>query len=238
MPKDKRRNRNSKRTIKLIFTSSIHAVSDTEYGKSKLKAEKIIKSYSSNKFLTNIFRLPGIFGKWSKPNYNSVVATFCHNIARNLPITVDNPKNIIKLVYIDDLLKDLILSLKMDDNEIYKNIDSEYSISVEDLASSINSFKLSRQNLNIETVGSGLLKLLYSTYLSYLPTDEFSYQLKENNDVRGKFVEVFKGQTIGQVSYLTINTNQERGGHYHHTKTEKFLVVQGKALFRFRRSSD
>ena len=220
--------------IKLIFTSSIHAVSDTEYGKSKLGAEKIIKSYSSDKFLTNIFRLPGIFGKWSKPNYNSVVATYCHNIARNLTISIDSPKHIIKLIYIDDLLKALVLSLSMDDNQIYKTVEPEYSISVEELASKINSFKALRTNLNIETIGSGFLKLLYSTYLSYLPSDQFSYQLRENSDVRGKFVEVFKGQNMGQISYLTINANQERGGHYHHTKTEKFLVVQGKGLFRFR----
>lgn len=226
--------KNSKKKIKLIFTSSVHAMSETKYGKSKLEAEKIIKKYKSKYFLINIFRLPGVFGKWCKPNYNSVVATFCHNIARNLPIKINDPKHKLKLVYIDDVIKAINQLLIMKESKIIKKIKPEYLISVKDLALKIKGFKFSRKNLEIDTMGNGFSKLLYSTYLSYLPSNQFSYSLKENKDVRGKFVEIFKSKLFGQMSYLTININKDRGGHYHHTKTEKFLVVKGKGLFRFR----
>ena len=122
----------------------------------------------------------------------------------------------------------------MDDQKIYKKVDPEYKISVGELASIINNFKLSRNNLNFNNLGIGLNKALYSTYLSYLPTDQFSYNLNHKIDERGKFVEILKSSNFGQISYITINVNQKRGGHYHHTKTEKFLVLKGSVLFRFR----
>ena len=226
--------KNSKKKIKLIFTSSIHAEQNSSYGKSKLEAENIIKKFSENEnFLINIFRLPGVFGKWCKPNYNSVVATFCHNISRENPITIDNETTKLRLVYIDSVIKKLIDSLSDNKKNIYKTVQPEYVITLGKLASHIRAFKCSRENLVVENLGSGFLKALYSTYLSYLPSDKFSYLLKKNTDPRGKFVEVFKSSTFGQVSYLTISANQERGGHYHHTKTEKFLVLKGSVIFRF-----
>lgn len=227
--------KNSKRKIKLIFTSSIHVEQASSYGKSKLEAENIIKEYSQNKdFLIDIYRLPSVFGKWCKPNYNSVVATFCHNISRENPIIINDTETKLRLVYIDDVIKGLIDSLSDNKGTIYQTIEPEYSVSLGELAAHIRAFKSSRESLMIEDFGSGLLKALYSTYLSYLPSDKFSYLLKKNIDPRGKFVEVFKSSNFGQISYLTINPNQERGGHYHHTKTEKFLVLKGQVLFRYR----
>ena len=233
--KIKAETQNSGRFIKIIFASSVQADLDNPYGRSKLEAEKIIKTLSNEKnCMVNIFRLPGVFGKWCKPEYNSVVATFCYNIAREIPIRIDDVKTELKLVYIDDVLKNFMLSLNQNDKEIYKTIKPEYSVSLGELATQIKSFKSSRENLRIDSMGSGFLKLLYSTYLSYLPSSQFSYQLHKNVDVRGKFVEVLKSSMFGQVSYLTINVKQERGGHFHHTKTEKFLVLKGSALFRFK----
>jgi UDP-2-acetamido-2,6-beta-L-arabino-hexul-4-ose reductase len=223
------------RSIKIIFTSSIQATLDNPYGRSKLEAEKKIKTLSSKKnCIINIFRLPGIFGKWCKPNYNSVVATFCHNIAREIPIKINNEKTVLELVYVDDVLNSLISSLDESENDIYKTVKPEYSINLGELASQIKTFKLSRENLRIDSFGYGFIKKLYSTYLSYLPSNQFSYKLNKNIDSRGKFVEVLKSSIFGQVSYLTINANQDRGGHYHHTKTEKFLVLKGEANFRFK----
>lgn len=233
--KIKAETQNSGRFIKIIFASSVQADLDNPYGRSKLEAEKIIKTLLNEKnCMVNIFRLPGVFGKWCKPEYNSVVATFCYNIAREIPIRIDDVKTELKLVYIDDVLKNFMLSLNQNDKEIYKTIKPEYSVSLGELATQIKSFKSSRENLRIDSIGSGFLKLLYSTYLSYLPSSQFSYQLHKNVDVRGKFVEVLKSSIFGQVSYLTINVKQERGGHFHHTKTEKFLVLKGSALFRFK----
>ena len=233
--KIKAETQNSGRFIKIIFASSVQADLDNPYGRSKLEAEKIIKTLSNEKnCIVNIFRLPGVFGKWCKPEYNSVVATFCYNIAREIPIKIDDEKTELKLVFIDDVLKNFMLSLNQNDKEIYKTIKPEYSVSLGELATQIKSFKSSRENLRIDSMGSGFLKLLYSTYLSYLPSSQFSYQLHKNVDVRGKFVEVLKSSIFGQVSYLTINVKQERGGHFHHTKTEKFLVLKGSALFRFK----
>jgi len=233
--KIKAETQNSGRFIKIIFASSVQADLDNPYGRSKLEAEKIIKTLSNEKnCIVNIFRLPGVFGKWCKPEYNSVVATFCYNIAREIPIKIDDEKTELKLVFIDDVLKNFMLSLNQNDKEIYKTIKPEYSVSLGELATQIKSFKSSRENLRIDSIGSGFLKLLYSTYLSYLPSSQFSYQLHKNVDVRGKFVEVLKSSIFGQVSYLTINVKQERGGHFHHTKTEKFLVLKGSALFRFK----
>lgn len=225
----------SNRKIKLIFTSSIQATLDNPYGRSKLEAEKILKKLSNkNNFLINIFRLPGVFGKWCKPNYNSVVSTFCYNIARDIPIKINDKKTELNLVYVDDVIKNFIMSLNKKDDEIYKKIEPEYLINLKDLATQINNFKLSRENLKVDSFSSGFIKALYSTYLSYLPSDQFSYRLKYNSDPRGKFVEVLKSSNLGQLSFLTINVNKERGGHYHHTKTEKFILIKGKVLFRFR----
>ena len=224
------------RYVPLVFTSSIHAKNNTPYGQSKLTAENLIKHMCENTGNPGvIFRLPGVFGKWCKPNYNSVVATFCHNIANNIPISISESDRTLELVYIDD-----VISAFMDLCQTgfagfsFATVDTVYSISLGELANRIQAFSESRSNLISERVGTGLTRALYSTYVSYLPAKKFAYHLPHYSDERGMFVEMMKTQDSGQFSYFTAHPGVTRGGHYHHSKTEKFLVVKGEALFCFR----
>ena len=223
------------RKIPIVFTSSIHVKYNNLYGKSKYNAEKILKRYN---LLTDsavyIFRLPHVIGKWCKPNYNSVVATFCYNIANGKDINIENPDFKLSLVYIDDLVNkfsELIFSkgksLK------YCSVSKIYKLTVGKLAKLLFSFKHSRDNLLIENVGTGLTRILYSTFISYFPPEKFVYDLRKNDDNRGSFVEVIKTKSAGQFSYFTANPGVTRGCHYHHSKTEKFILLSGKAKFRF-----
>lgn len=225
---------NSKTSI--IYTSSIQAELDNDYGRSKKEAESILlKLNSINKTRVGIYRLPNIFGKWARPNYNSVIATFCHNIANSLPIKINSPDTEISLAYIDDIIEDFI---KIIDGEIhlsnYLNIDKTYKASIGNIASQLYKFKESRDNGITEEVGSGFIRALYSTYLSYLPKEKFSYPLTVNKDDRGVFVEMLKTHSSGQFSFFTAHPGITRGEHYHHSKTEKFLVIKGDASFKFR----
>ena len=226
----------SGRNIPMIFASSTQAEDDNLYGKSKLAAEQLIKSFvSETQNSVLIYRLPGVFGKWSKPNYNSVVATFCFNIARSLEIHISDESTILDLVYIDDLADDLLTSLtKINPGLSWGNLTTTYNISLGELAAQIFAFKDSRSNLISERVGNGLVGALYSTFISFLPTESFCYDLPNYADERGNFVEFLKTKDSGQFSFLTINPGITRGSHYHHSKTEKFIVVQGKARLRFR----
>lgn len=228
----------SKRSLKIpiIFTSSSQVNNDNEYGRSKLEAEKILKNLNKeNGNSVYIYRLPGVFGKWCLPNYNSVVATFCNNIANDLPIKIDNEEKEIRLVYIDDVIDSFLTKLKTSTNQIsYEKINIEYIISLGDLAKQIKAFRDSRTSLITEDVGNNIQRALYSTYLSYLKPDSFSYDIKSNEDERGIFVEMLKTKNSGQFSFFTAHPGITRGGHYHHTKSEKFLVVSGKAKFSFR----
>ncbi len=220
----------------IIFTSSTQANEDNEYGKSKLKAEQYLKNlYKQTLNPIVIFRLPGVFGKWCKPNYNSVVATFCNNIANNLPININDESKNIRLVYIDDLVKSFIQILRrFPNNFLYKELKPEYNINLKKLANLIFEFRDSRNTKLIPKVGGGFNRKLYSTYLSYINSDNFSYPLKENKDSRGSFVEMLKTKSSGQISFFTAKPGVTRGGHYHNTKNEKFLVIKGEARFRFR----
>jgi UDP-2-acetamido-2,6-beta-L-arabino-hexul-4-ose reductase len=224
------------RHIPVLYASSIQAGFDNPYGKSKLAAEQALLDFEKRAGNTvYIFRLPNVFGKWCKPNYNSVVATFCHNIANNLPIQINAPNYLLRLVYVDDVVARFISI--MDGSCIegeYDDVAPIYEITVGDLAHSINTFKLSRENLISERVGTGLDRSLHSTYLSYLKPEQFSYSLTKHDDERGVFVEMLKTKDSGQISYFTAHPGVTRGGHYHHSKTEKFLVIQGDALFKFR----
>jgi UDP-2-acetamido-2,6-beta-L-arabino-hexul-4-ose reductase len=226
----------SNRNITLIFTSSIQADFDSLYGKSKLAAEEIIKNYAmKTNNPTIIYRLPGVFGKWCKPNYNSVVATYCHNIARDIPIKIDNPSTRLKLVFIDDVIKSILQTLDcVREGLTWMEIQEEYSITLSELAAQIYAFKNSRINLTLECVGTGLVRALYSTYMTYLPSDQFTYNLPLHIDERGIFVEMLKTKNSGQIAFFTIHPGITRGSHYHHAKTEKFLVVKGIARMRFR----
>lgn len=226
--------------IHFVFASSIQSqLNTTPYALSKFNAEELIKSYSSSHNISfSIFRLPNVFGKWCKPNYNSVVATFCHNIARGLPIYVKDPDIKLQLVYIDDVVtafKNILYASQTElQRELYPSIKPLYVASLAQISEQIYSFYNSRQSLIIDSVGNGFTRSLYSTYLSYLPPTAFSYFIPSYVDERGRFTEMLKTRDSGQFSFFTALPGVTRGGHYHHSKTEKFLVIQGQALFRFR----
>jgi UDP-2-acetamido-2,6-beta-L-arabino-hexul-4-ose reductase len=227
----------NKKEVLFFMASSTQASHDNPYGKSKLAAEKNIEKL--NKETQNpvvICRLPGIFGKWCKPNYNSVVATFCYNIANELPIKIEDPSKKLRLVYIDNVIDAIlnILNKPFSKNIVRLTINPEYSVTVGELSQHIIDFKKSRMSLITGRVGIGFLRALYSTYISYLPAEEFKYSLTPHEDKRGRFVEMLKTKDSGQLSYFTANPGVTRGGHYHHTKTEKFLVIKGIAQFRFK----
>ena len=220
----------------LIFSSTIQAKLDNPYGRSKLKAENefisICKKSSNHK--VSIFRFPGIFGKWCKPNYNSVVATFCDSIANNKPITINEANKELELVYIDDVVNQLISEMHQGVSEnTFKDVNSVYKISLGELAKKLKYFADSRENLFIENVANGIDKALYSTFISYLPKHKFIYNLKSNEDERGVFVEYLKNHQVGQFSFLTSKPGVTRGNHFHHTKIEKFFVIKGIASFKF-----
>lgn len=223
------------RQIPLVFTSSIQAELDNDYGKTKAEAESSIKSFQiQTGSPVYIYRLPNVFGKWCKPNYNSVIATFCNNVANDIPINIHNASTELSLVYIDDLCENMIGLLKQCEPSGFKNVTPVYKTTVGNVADLINKFKDSRDNLITEDVGVGLTRALYSTYLSYLPPSHFSYDLNGHTDPRGTFVEVLKTKASGQFSFFTAHPGVTRGGHYHHTKNEKFLVIKGIACYRFK----
>ena len=222
--------------IPIILASSTQAEHDNLYGKSKLGAEIAIKNLANdtgNSAYT--YRLPGVFGKWCKPNYNSVVSTFCHNISHDIPIQINNPSFELNLVYIDDVVEEfvrIIQGRQGDKKEL--SVQPEYKIKLGDLAAQIELFRESRDSLITEKVGSGLIRKLYSTYVSYLSPENFSYSIPAYTDERGIFAEMLKTQENGQFSFFTIEPGLTRGGHYHHSKTEKFMVIKGTACFKFR----
>ena len=224
------------RKVRVIFASSTQAALDNPYGSSKLAAEAFVQNLAADLCDSAlIFRFPGVFGKWCRPNYNSVVATFCHNIARDLPVHVSNPSTTLELVYIDDLVNKIVDTISAPTTELSDcRVDPVYTITLGELANVIESFRKSRKTLITDRCGTGLLRALYATYISYLPIDKFSYEVMQHSDPRGVFVEFLKTRDSGQFSFFTALPGVTRGGHYHHTKSEKFLVVKGQALFRFR----
>ncbi|OJT23462.1 capsular biosynthesis protein [Pseudomonas sp. FSL W5-0203] len=226
----------SGKPIPVLYTSSSQAELNNEYGESKRAAENSLLELSRRTgSKVYLFRLPNVFGKWARPNYNSAVATFCHNITLGLPIQINDPDAIINLVYVDDVVECFVSAMNGRlSTEVFVDVAPLYSISVGDLANQLQAFKDSRENLISEPVGVGLVRALYSTYVSYLRPDNFAYQVPRHADPRGVFVEMLKTVDSGQFSYFTAFPGVTRGGHYHHSKTEKFLVIKGNALFRFR----
>lgn len=224
------------RHVPLVLASSTQAERDNAYGRSKLAAEQAVQALvntTGNPCV--VFRLPGVFGKWCKPNYNSVVATFCHNLARGLPIQVNDASASLRLVYVDDVVSAFLAALQAPAPGCTQAaVAPEYSITVGELATQIGAFADCRTSLMSERVGTGLVRALYATYVSYLPNECFAYAVPQHADARGVFVEMLKTPDSGQFSYFTAHPGITRGGHYHHTKTEKFLVIKGEALFRFR----
>jgi len=230
------------RLIPVVFTSSIQAEQNNPYGLSKRAAEDALLAHrSATGSAVYIYRLPNVFGKWCRPNYNSAVATFCHNIARDLPIAINDPAASLSLVYIDDVVEEFIRALNRHRADAgtelsgpFRDVAPVYSTTVGDLADKIRAFKDDREALAVDRVGSGFLRALYSTYLSCLQPGAFAYPLPKHVDPRGEFAEVLKTPDCGQFSYFTAHPGVTRGGHYHHSKCEKFLVIRGRARFRFR----
>ena len=228
----------SGRPVPVIFSSSTQAAQDNPYGKSKLAAENALRDYAAQAgAAVYIYRLPNVFGKWCKPNYNSAVATFCHNIVNGLPIQINDSNAALELVYVDDVINEFISVLKNKppvDTTFFYSVPVQYQTTVGELAQQLEAFRDSRTSLVTEKVGTGLIRALYSTYMSYLPTTAFAYEVPKFSDPRGDFVEMLKTKDSGQLSYFTAHPGITRGGHYHHTKTEKFLVIKGQARFGFR----
>lgn len=226
----------SGRQIPVLYTSSIQAGQDNPYGSSKRGAEDaLLKLAASHGSAVHLFRLPNVFGKWARPNYNSAVATFCHNITRDLPIQINDRQALISLVYIDDVIEHFLAVMDgLLAGAPFVTVEPQYSITVGELAAQLETFRNSRKTLISEPVGTGLVRALYSTYLSYVPPEHFTYEVPKYGDERGVFVEMLKTRDSGQFSFFTALPGITRGGHYHHSKTEKFLVIKGKACFRFR----
>ncbi|MCF8186949.1 MAG: NAD-dependent epimerase/dehydratase family protein [Sulfuritalea sp.] len=224
------------RNIPLILASSTQAEHDNPYGKSKLAAERLVEDFvvqTANSAV--IYRFPGVFGKWCKPNYNSVVATFCHNIAHGLSIQINDASVVLQLAYIDDVVDELLSALGRAKPGLYRSeVNQTYSITLGQLSEQIHAFQNCRTSLISERVGKGLTRALYSTYISYLPPEQFAYDLPQHGDDRGIFVEMLKTPDCGQFSFFTVRPGITRGSHYHHSKTEKFLVLSGLARMRFR----
>lgn len=227
-----------KNTCPVMISSSIQAELENAYGKSKKAGEEVLLNYQREtgaKVL--IYRFPNVFGKWCKPNYNSAIATFCYNIAREISITVNDPNVVMKLVYIDDLVRELICALDGRENRKgdFCEVPVAHTITLGEIVDLIYSFKNSRKELSVPDMSDSFTKKLYSTYLSYLPEDQFSYDLKMNVDNRGSFTEFLKTVDRGQVSVNISKPGITKGNHWHNTKNEKFLVVSGKGVIRFRK---
>lgn len=222
--------------VPVVFSSSTQAMLENDYGVSKKNAEdKLLELSRTKGNPVAIYRLPNVFGKWCRPNYNSVVATFCHNISHGLDISISDPAKLLKFVYVDTVIESFLRELKSLSLESgFREIEETYETSLGDLASKLKSFKDARNSLEVSSVGVGFERALYATYLSYQAEADFSYPLVAHTDPRGSFVEVLKTGASGQFSFFTAHPKVTRGGHYHHTKNEKFVVLKGTALFRFK----
>ena len=237
----------------VLVTSSIQAALDNDYGKSKLQAEQAIFAHGQRTGApVFVFRMEGVFGKWCRPNYNSVVATFCHNVANGLPIQVRDPAYSLPLVYIDDVVACILDAMEkgeaVRDEQSICRIHPVHTVTLGQLAETIQGFAKARGGKAAAALGTDGLptlavpdladgsfeKKLYSTYLSYLPTDQFAYDLNMHCDNRGSFTEFLRTPERGQVSVNISKPGIVKGNHWHHTKNEKFLVVKGEGVIRFR----
>lgn len=231
---DKLKEHNNKCPI--MISSSIQALLDNDYGKSKKAGEDLIFNYGKeNGVKVYVYRFPNLFGKWCRPNYNSVIATFCNNIANNMEITVNDPNKELTLAYIDDVCLELINCL--DDNPKkdgdYCIIPITYTKTLGEISELIKSFKDNSLGIMVPSTGDEFTKKLYATYISYVPLKEMVVDLQEHRDERGVFCELVRTKECGQVSVSTTNPNVVRGGHYHNTKMERFIVIKGKAKIEF-----
>jgi len=224
---------------KVMFASSTQAELSNPYGESKKKAESLLRVYGEkNQTPVAIYRFPNLFGKWCKPNYNSVIATFCHNIAHGIPVQVNDTETELTVAYIDDVVKELVSLLEksnFNQSSVFYEINPTYKIKLGELVKLITSFKESRSDLSVPQLNQSLTKKMYSTYLSYLPVNDFSYDLTMHVDDRGSFTEFIRTPDRGQISVNISKPGIIKGNHWHHTKNEKFLVVSGQGVIRFRK---
>lgn len=222
----------------VVMTSSTQASLPNPYGKSKKAGEDLLFDYTKERATpVYVYRLPNVFGKWCRPNYNSVIATFCHNIANGQPIKVNDPNLLMNMVYIDDVVTELLEAIEgrphiTDDGYCY--VPTCYTSKLGDIARLIQSFKNAREESAIPDMHDSFTKKLYSTYLSYLPADKLTSPLKMNADIRGSFTEIIHTPDRGQVSINITKPGIARGNHWHQSKTEKFIVVSGEALIQLR----
>jgi UDP-2-acetamido-2,6-beta-L-arabino-hexul-4-ose reductase len=226
--------------VPVLMTSSVQAELDNPYGKSKKAGEDILIAYGRETGASvYIYRLPNVFGKWCRPNYNSGVATFCNNIANDLPIKVNNPDVMMNLVYIDDVVEEIIKRAETHNSEhsenIFCSVEPVHSLKLGAIVELLHSFKSNRENRFIPDMSDVFVKKLYSTYISYIPADRFKYPLLMNIDDRGSFTEFIKTPERGQVSVNISKPGIIKGNHWHHSKCEKFLVVSGHGIIRFRK---
>lgn len=228
--------KNTNKKIKLIYTSTIQINQKNTYGITKKKAEnELLKLQKKNKNINlNIYRLPNIFGKWAKPNYNSVVSTFCNKAIKNEELKIIKNEKI-SLVYIDDLVKNFLKKINGKENsKIFHEVNPKKKIFVKELANKITKFNNDRMNSLIPNIKNSFDKKIYSTLLSFIDQKKGFYTVKKNFDDRGEFTELFKNSQFGQISFFSINQKKTRGQHYHHTKTEKFYLISGKVKFEFK----
>lgn len=227
----------------VMISSSIQAERDNPYGRSKKAGEDLLFAYSKETGApVLVYRFPNVFGKWCRPNYNSAVATFCHNIARDLPITVSDRSVMMNLIYIDDLVAEMIAALKGEENRKgdYCYVEEVHEITLGEIVDLIYSFRNSRRQdsdakLSVAQSNDPFAKKLYATYLSYIPVDDCCYDLKMNCDDRGSFTEIIRTVERGQFSVNISKPGITKGNHWHHTKNEKFVVVSGKGVIRLRK---
>ena len=226
-------------TCPVMISSSIQAALDNPYGESKRAGEQLLFDYAEEtgaKVL--VYRFPNLFGKWCRPNYNSAVATFCNNIANDLPITVNDPSVVMHLVYIDDVVDELIGALTGGEHRdgAFCVVPTSHRITLGAIVDLLHTFRRMPETLEVpDTTKDGFAKKLYATYLSYLPSDRFAYDLKMNVDPRGSFTEIIRTADRGQFSVNVSKPGITKGQHWHHTKNEKFVVVHGRGLIQLRK---
>jgi UDP-2-acetamido-2,6-beta-L-arabino-hexul-4-ose reductase len=228
---------NDGRGIPVIVSSSIQAVRDNPYGQSKLAAEQALLDYRRRSGATvHIYRLPNVFGKWSRPNYNTVVATFCHNISRGLPVVVNDRDAMLQLVYIDDVVAEFvgIICGAKDADVSSPAVEPVHSIRLGELHDMVVSFRENRRKGLLANLSDPFVKAMYSTYLSFLEEDDFAYQVDMKVDDRGWLFELVKSRCAGQIFVSKTKPGITRGNHYHDSKVEKFCVIQGRGVIRFR----
>ncbi|MDR1925580.1 MAG: NAD-dependent epimerase/dehydratase family protein [Planctomycetaceae bacterium] len=233
----------SGRRPRVIFSSSIQAELDNPYGKSKRSAELLLEDAArKDDIRLSIFRLPNLFGKWSRPNYNAVTSTFCHNIANDLPVQINDPSVILNLAYVDDAVGAFLKEMeKKPYRDRYRHqyiVDQSAipckKITVGELAQRIYFFRNMQETLLISDFSDRFNKQLYATYLSYVPKERWEYGTEIKTDDRGNLAELVKSTSFGQMFVSKTKPGITRGNHYHHTKTEKFMVISGEAVIRFR----